>query len=1016
MEILMKYKKIVWLFVMLLVVTGVFTYSQIPKRDIPEIEQNLATVTTAYPGANPEILEEVITNPIEEEILDIEGVEKVTSTSTNGISNITMALEDGVDQEAVYAKIRQSVEAGQKNFPEEAASPEVTTDIVTSSVATYHFLSDHREDLFAIRKQIEEWQSALGNINGVASVTTKGLPDQKVTISLDQEALLDEQIQPNQVMESIQNELGPTALGLERNKEQNLLLNIKTINEFSQLEDIHIAEGVYLKDLASVSVENEKLTDMISYDEQAAISLTVFSKDGVNITELQERIDDKVDGLKEDLPTEVTAERFYSQSTVINEVYSSLLSSFSLSLLAVMIVMVLGLPLSSAILVALAIPISIIIGLIPLPYAGVDLNQISIIGLIIAIGILVDDAIVANDNIIRRYQLGDPPLKGVKRGIKEVGLSIVTSTLLIVFSFFPLTFLSGANGDFIRALPIALMGTIIASTLIALTVIPTVQYTRQLKRYRTKKRQVGLLKNLFRSIEDAYAERLLPVILKKPWVTAISGIIVCALLLLLVLKVPFEFFPAADREEVTLSYTLEEGTPIDTTDTHLAEIETYIQNSTENIKETARYTGGGLPNIFNSSLARSGENTGQIVLRVDREYTSAGEYINRYQEELREKFPDGEIFLETIVSGPPPSPEIELKISGNDLDILLEKATKLQSDLNMLDSVDIARSNSGTSQPVKTYEIDRGFLAEHGIPINQVKGMLQFANAGVPISEVNADNRRLPVELKVDEGNEDSINLSELTAAVPTDEGIPELYAYDEFITTHTSEQFAAIPHEGGKRTITVEVYDSGKGNFAGETAEIIDSMEEELDQLEENYSLTGEGEASQENDFFIEVAKLFVIVLFLIYITLAVQFNSLLTPVLITSTVFLAITGAVVGLFVSGEPLSFLAVLGIVSLSGVVVRNSILLVEFIEQNKAHYEGNVGEAIIAAGRARIRPIILTALTSIAALTPIIFTGDVLFKPLAISIVSGLIFSTILTLLLLPAFYLSMDKIRTRKQV
>ncbi len=1014
METLIKYRKIVWIFVLLLIITGIFTYLQTPKRDIPEIEQNIATISTVYPGATPEIVEQMITDLIEEEVMEIDGVDQVTSASTYGFSNISVILEDDVNSDFVYSKIRQTVQDTQNSFPEEVATPNVTTDLATSSVATYHLLSEDHEQLLSTYEQIENWKSILSEINGIATVSVKGLPDHKVVIALDQELLQENRIQPNQVIEAIQNELTPSALGTERDEEQNILLHIDSTNELSQLENIMITADSNLSDLATISVENDPLEDIITQNEKAAISLTLFADNGVNISSLQAKIDDEITSLKEDLPTNVSVERFYSQSTVIDEVYTNLLISFGISLLAVIVIMILGLPLSSAILVAFAIPISIIIGLIPLPYAGVDLNQISIIGIIVAIGILVDDAIVVNDNIMRRYQLGDPPLEGAKKGVKEVGVSIVTSTLLIVFSFFPLTFLSGSNGEFIKALPIALMGTIISSTLIALTVIPTIQYTRQLKLYRTKKRQSGLLTALFRRLEERYAENILPATLKKPWLTVANGMIVCILLLLLIIKVPFEFFPAADRQEVTLSLTLDEGTPIEETDQKLAEIEQYIQDNTEYVVETVRYTGGGLPNIFNSSLTRAGENTGQIVVRVNRDQTTATQYIENYQEELREQFPNGEIFLETIVSGPPPSPTIELKLKGSDLAVLLEQSTLLKNKLNELKSVEIATLNAGTSQLVKTYEIDRDFIAENGIAISQIKNTLQLANAGMPLSKINTDNNKLDMVLILDEGTNEEIDLSSLQVFVASEEGIPAAYSYDEFVSTSTEEQTAAITHENGERIITIAAYDSGEGDFAADTAAVIERMQTKLAGLDDDYVLMEGGEASAETEFFVEIAKLFVIVLFLIYLTLAVQFNSLLMPVLITSTVFFAVTGAVVGLFISGQPLSFLAVLGIVSLSGIVVRNSILIIEFIEQNKQQHDGNIVDAIVAAGRARLRPIILTTLTSIAALTPIIIVGDVLFKPLAVSIVAGIIFSTILTLLLLPALYITMDRWRIKR--
>ncbi|KAB8127138.1 efflux RND transporter permease subunit, partial [Gracilibacillus oryzae] len=459
MEVLLRYKKIIWILLLLLITVGIFTYIQIPKRDIPEISQNIASVSTVYPGANPEIVEQMVTSPIEDELMNVEGIDQVTSASTNGFSTITVTLEDSKDSDSVYSAIRQTVQSVQESFPDEVMSPTVKTDLVTSSVATYHLLSEDRSNLLALRDQIKEWEESLTEINGVDSVEIKGIPDQKVLISLDQNLLVDAGIQPDQVINAISAEFSPAALGTESTDERNYLLNLAEPEDMEKINNLFIAsnqnnEQVYLSDIATINLETEALTDMITYENKAAVSITVFAEDASNITSLQNKIDQEVETLAEDLPADVSVDQFYSQSTVISEVYNSLLVSLAISFFAVIVIMVLGLPISSAIVVGLAIPVSIIIGLIPLPYTGVDLNQISIIGIIVAIGILVDDAIVVNDNITRRYQLGDNALDGTKQGVKEVRASIISSTLLIVFSFFPLTFLSGSNGEFIRALPI----------------------------------------------------------------------------------------------------------------------------------------------------------------------------------------------------------------------------------------------------------------------------------------------------------------------------------------------------------------------------------------------------------------------------------------------------------------------------------------------------------------------------------------------------------------------------------
>ncbi|QAS50818.1 efflux RND transporter permease subunit [Halobacillus litoralis] len=1021
MKSILKYNKIVWVFIALLIFTGVFTYLQLPKREIPEIDVNAASISTVYPGATPIEVERTITNPIEDELLNIQGIEEVTSASTTGFGSITATLSGEADRNTVNSKIRQTVSDAARSFPDEVQDPDINTDLSTSAVASYHLLAEDTNALYELRSKLDEWEDQLTEISGVESISIKGLPEQQVSISLDNELLNENRLSPFSIINLLREEIGPAAIGTEEDGNEVKQLIVNKYSDIEELSSLSIGknndgEVLSLSDIGSIEITNKDAEDLIIHEGKSALSVTILAEDGVNISALQEQITNRVDSLSNELPPSIQVDRFYTQSTIINEVFTNLVTSFSISLIAVFIIMALGLPISSAILVGLAIPISILIGLIPLPYLGVDLNQISIIGMIIAIGILVDDAIVVNDNIQRRFQLGDGPLEGTIRGVKEVGKSIITSTLMIIFSFLPLMFLSGTNGDFIRALPSVLIFTVVASTIIALTFIPTVQYVRERRQKQNTETKKGVLGRAFDGMENIYADKILPKTTKKPWVTAVTGLALCAALALLVIRIPFEFFPAADRPEVTVSIENPQGTPIDETQTQLQDMVQFLEDREENITETAIYTGSGLPNLFSSGLQRSGENTGQLLIRVDREQTSASNFIEEWEKPLREAYPDAEIFLETIVSGPPPSPPIQVQIQGNETGPLIEEAKKARDQLADVEGAEIATINAGEKQPFIEYNPDRELLTENNISIDQLTSQLQLANTGIPLGTYDNSGNRLQMEVILDDGNSEGVALSDLKIAgggsdSPSSQP-PQTLSLDEIISVDQTQRIGVLPHLNGKRTITIEAYpeEGMEESFSAKASETVEQIKENLP---EGYSLVESGESDATTEFFIEVSKLFVIVLFLIYLTIAIQFNSLLMPMLITGTVFLAITGAIIGLFVSGQPLSFLATLGIVSLSGIVVRNSVILVEFIEQNRQDYSSIV-EAVIEAGRARIRPIVLTSLTSIAALTPIIYSGDVLFKPLAVSIVSGLLFSTVLTLILVPAFYLIIAKITNRK--
>ncbi|MBM7552509.1 efflux RND transporter permease subunit [Thalassobacillus pellis] len=1015
MRTIIRYRKIVWVFILLLILTGVFTYFQLPKRELPEINVNLASISTVFPGASPEEVEGMITNPLEERLLDINGIEKVTSASTTGFSSITATISDKADTSSVQSKIRQTITDVSRSFPEGVQDPEVDTDLRGSAVASYHLTASNYDNLQQLHGTIDDWKSTLTSIPEVKSVLVKGLPDPEVRLTLNNQQLNEAKLSSFSVLEAVRKELSPAAIGTEKQDNTSYQLELNKYKELDELIKTPVGQSstgvpITLSDVGTIEIVNQEVKDLIASNGKPALSLTVFAKEGADISKLQNQLTEHIKDHENTLPSGVKIDRFYTQSTIIEEVFTSLITSFGISLAAVLIIIMLGLPFLSALLVGLAVPISIVIGLIPLPYAGVDLNQISIIGMIIAIGILVDDAIVVNDNIQRRFQLGDSALEGTIRGVKEVSVSIITSTLMIIFSFFPLTFLSGSNGEFIRALPTVLIMTILASTIMALTLIPTVQYVRKKYSKKVSKKKVGLLGGSFHRLEKTYADILLPKVTKWPWITGIAGLLVCLLLSLLVFKIPFEFFPPADRQEVTVSVKYPQGTPLKETKDQLDLMKSFLKDNESDITETAVYTGSGLPNLFSSSLKRSGENTGQLLVRIDKEDTSATEFMNEWETKLRNKFQNAEIFMDTIVSGPPPSPPIELKIQGTDLKKLVDISQQFKEQMENIKGAEIVTLNAGNGQPFLKYNIDRKLLAEKGIPIDQVSSQIQIANIGIPIGKYNNGGKQLPITAVVDDGDHNGINLQALKLASSNpgnSQGTPSFITLDELITVEQTELIGVIPHQDGERTITLEAYpkQNMSASFTRAANELISDAKEDLP---DGYTLSKSGETNERTEFFIEASKIFVIVLFLIYMTIAIQFNSLTMPLLITSSVFLAITGAIIGLFLTGQPLSFLAVLGIVSLSGVAVRNSVIIIEFIEKNRSKYS-TLKKAVVEAGRARLRPIILTSLTSIAALLPIIFTGDVLFRPLAISIVSGLIFSTVLTLLLVPAFYLILKK-------
>ncbi|MDZ5713572.1 efflux RND transporter permease subunit [Jeotgalibacillus haloalkalitolerans] len=1013
-EWVLKRSKIFMILFVLFLIVGVLTFLQLPQREIPETSINISTISTPYPGATPETVERTVTNPIERNLDGLDGIDSISSSSAAGFSQIIVTLTDGADKQETLSAIRQEVSDAGASFPEEVIEPTVSEAAANFPVTSYMLTADSREDFEGLRSVMDTWEEELSAVPGISGVTVKGVQEEEIILTLNSEDLGENGLAFPQVLTAIEEEFNPVPLGKQEADGTIYQLAIESYSSVDEMEQVVIGqnpqgESVLLSDVGTVEIQPKQTEDLITFDGQPAVSVTTYLESGEDIPSVSEAVEEKVAELKSLLPENITFESYYSQANLVNEIFQGLFFSLAIAVLAVIVTSSLGLTAGGAIVVAIAVPMSVLMGIIPLPGAGVDLNQISVIGVIIALGILVDDSIVVNDNIQRRFKLGDKALPGVVTGVKEVWVSIVTSSLAIVFTFLPLVFLSGGNGDFIRALPTVLITTIIASTIVALLLVPMLRYSF----YRNTSKKVsdspGLLGKPLNFIADFYADKVLKRTAKKPLLTGAIGLIITTLLFGLVVLTPFEFFPAADREEVTVDVTLPIGTPLEETENTLLEIAEVLEQD-EGVYETSVFAGTGLPNLFNSSLDTTGDYTGQIVARVDRENQTAQGLIEDYTDELRSQYPDAIIFMNTIEQGPPSGAPVTVTVKGPELEELVSIRDEVMTQIEDL-GVDLVLDNIGEEEPVISYVPDRGALEENDISIQAISQQIRLVTEGIPMASFDDGVTERDMKLLVDpveEGQEIPLDEIEVPAA-SQQEGPPQLIPLSDLITAEETSQLQRIQHEDGERAITIRAFPGEVEDLEAQTTDIVEDIRSSLG---DDYSLTIGGENEAQDDFFSEIILLFTIVIFLVYLLIAFQFNSLSLPFLVLTAVYLAIAGAILGLFVTQTPISFLAVMGMVSLTGIVVRNSVVLIDFIEQGVANGM-KVYDAVIEAGRVRIRPIILTAVTSIVALIPVAVSGDALFTPLAITIIAGIAFSTLLTLIIVPMLYLVFLRFRRK---
>ncbi|TDL32501.1 efflux RND transporter permease subunit [Jeotgalibacillus sp. S-D1] len=1012
---ILKRTKIFMVLFVLCIVVGVMVFLQLPQREIPETAINITSVSTVYPGATPDIVERTVTNPIEKNLASVEGIEEISSSSAAGFSSVIVAVEDGANMEEVTSSIQQQVSDAASSFPDEVIAPAVKEAEGNFPIVSYMLTSDSPEAFEDLEPLMQTWDEEISAIPGVSSTTVKGVQPTEIILTIDSEELGQNGLAVPDVLTAFENEFNSVPLGKQESEGTIYQLQIESYEEVEEMENVVVGqspegEPVTISEVGTVELAPKKTEDLITYEGAPAVSFTAYLDEGQDIPSVDEAVVSKMKELEDTLPDSIELVPYYSQANLVNDIFDGLYLSLAIAVLAVIVTSALGLTIGGAIVVAIAVPLSVLIGIIPLPFAEVDLNQISVIGVIIALGILVDDSIVVNDNIQRRFKLGDKPLAGVITGVKEVWVSIITSSLAIVFTFLPLVFLSGGNGAFIRALPTVLITTILASTIVALLFVPMMRFSFYKASNKKISNSPGLLGKPLNWIADFYADKILVKTSKKPFWTALIGLVITTALFGLVVLTPFEFFPAADREEVTVDVTLPIGTPLEETQSTLEEIESTLQQD-EGVSETSIFAGTGLPNLFNSSLDTTGDYTGQIVARVDRENQTAQGLIDEWTEDLRAQYPDAIIFMETIQQGPPAGAPVTVTVTGPELTQLISLRDTVMDEIDAL-GVDLVLDNIGEEEPTISYVPDRDALNENGLTIQEVSQQIRLITEGIPMASfddgVTERDMKLLVD-PVDQGEEIDLAEIELPAQTQT-EGPPSLVSLDELVTAEETTQLQRIPHEDGERAITIRAFPGEVEDLEAKVTDIVETVRGDL--TDSDYSLTIGGENEAQDDFFSEIIILFTIVIFLVYVLIAFQFNSLSLPLLVLVAVYLAIAGAILGLFVTQTPISFLAVMGMVSLTGIVVRNSVVLIDFIEQGLR--DGmKVKDAVIESGRVRIRPILLTAFTSIVALIPVAVSGDALFTPLAVTIISGILFSTLLTLVIVPMLYIVFLKFRRR---
>ena len=1021
----------------IIIIFGLYAWINLPRELTPEIALQSATVTTLYPGASPEEVEKLVSAPIEDAIEEnVNKINLLLSNSSEGRSIISVDFEEMSDREfdKELENLRTAVEQV-NDLPEEILeAPQVVELDVSSGFPMLTIVVGGNIAESQMRDIAENFKDEILDIKNIASVRIAGLREREIWIEVDPDRLKAYQLPIAAVITA----LGTSNLNLPAGTMElgNTEFMVRTMGEFANpdtISDTIIAvqptgTPLRLSDVATVSDTYEDARTLSRISGKPSISLSVQKKTEGNTIALVAELRELVEKRRVDLPegAELTAVNDYS--VILKERLGILETNAIFGLLLVVLMLLLFIGWRNAVFAALGIPVAFMATFWFMSIAGYTLSGVSLFGLILVVGIVVDDAIVVIENIYRHIEAGEPPKVAAIRGAQEVGWPVVAASLTTICAFGPLMFMSGVSGQFMRIVPIMAILVLIASLFEVFVILPAHvaewgkakhrEGRSRLDNLRTRSQDAFTLSvritgffvwfaTFFDIIRNRYV-RILKVTIRHRYAFVGSvlfiGLIACVGAFVVLDK---ELFPGEDfpqfyvKAEMPPSYGMQETTAV------MAQIEAAAKTLPSNeVAAIVSNIGIHTPTSGLLEGVTYGSNFGEVIIELTpkRQRTrGVDEIIASMRKETATISGMEQLNYITQEGGPPQGQDVEVKVKGPRFDQLTALADVLKTTLAQMDGVYDIQDDFRTGKSELRIYLKPEKAHQYGLTTFQIAQTVRTAIEGAKATTYREADEAIDVIVKYEEDSLKNIaELNNMLIATPTGAIVPLKDVAD--ITEEKG--YSDIRRFDGERAITVSASVDRQKTTPFKVNQALISTFANVETLYPGYQLDFRGLFDEIRDSFAELWKLFIVGLLLIYVVLGAQFKSFIQPIIIMFAVPFGMIGAMFGLLLSNATLSMVAMFGIVALSGIVVNDSIVLIDFI--NKYRERGyNKWYAILKGGSIRLRPIILTSLTTIFGLIPMaIGLGgkSPIWMPMAYTIIFGLSFATTMTLFVMPALY------------
>jgi multidrug efflux pump subunit AcrB len=994
---------------LVLLAVSIVSYFQMPRMENPTVYISGGSVIVIYPGASPKDMEQLIAIPVEEAINELDDIRKITSNLRDGVSVTSVEFEHGTDAQEKYNEMVSKLNSVMADLPDDLLRVEII-QWTSSDVNILQLALVSEESSFArLESEAEKLKSHFEKLRGVKKVLIHAVPSQELRVALDMEKMAQMNISLEQIMRAIQSANANIPGGLINISGKSF--GVKTSGSFQNIDDLKntvvgsfMGQLIYLKHVAEVYFDYEDNYYYARFNGNRAVFLSIQQKENLNIFKITKDIDEIIERYTVNENGEIALLKVFDQSETVKSRINGFMINLLQGILLVGFLVFFSIGFRWSVIVMMSIPFSIIIGLGIVGMAGFAIEQISIAALVVALGLLVDNSIVMVENVDRYLSKGYLPREAAIEGVSEIGWPVVSATITTLLAFIPIVLLPDKAGDFIRSLPYTIMATLTISLLLTLTMSPLVaSRIYSIGNYGTKRKQ-KLIERFLRGIIEGPYRKTLNFSLQKGWLIVSLSVAALLVSVFLFRFVGVSYFPKAETPQLMIRVNMPEGTSLKKTDEAARYIES-ILDTTSLVKHYASNIGKGNPriyyNIFSKQFAR---NFAEIY--VELEYYKVKEF-DALVENLRNIFSQyagAKITIKEFEQGIPIEAPVAVYITGENLETLKSISRDIEGYLNELDGAVNIENLLDKSQTDIFFNINRDKAGILGVPIIEIDRTIRLAINGMTVStfrdkEGKEHNivMRLPVDKEISMEDIERIYVSSLSG-----KQIPlKQLAGVEFRTSSS-----LINRFNLERNATI-LADLKKGITLDEVMQpLINKLDKYIFPDGYGYYIAGELESRRETFGGMQIAVL--IALLSVFTVLVFQFKSFAQPLIIFTAIPLAVIGSVWILFLTGYTFSFTAFIGLISLVGIVVNNSIILVDYI--NKLIMNGmDVVEAIKLAGETRFKPIILTSLTTIGGLLPLTLRGGTLWAPMGWTIIGGLLTSTLLTLLVVPVLYKLMNK-------